>query len=70
MGPPAVRWANTGTARRVRMPSQPFKGMWWLARHSAVVLHWHSDKLFARSDSFVACLGLPTCIALQRRKLL
>jgi hypothetical protein len=70
MGPSAVRWANTGATRRVRVPSQPIKRTWWLPRHSAAVLDWHSDKLFARSDSFVACLGRPRCFTLARRKLL
>jgi hypothetical protein len=33
-------------------------------------LDGHSDKLFARSDSFVACLGWPGCFMVAHRKLL
>ena len=66
MGSSAVRWANTGgPACGVCLPSQPHEtySSERTARHSAAVLDWRSDKLFAGSDSFVACLGRPRCFA-------
>jgi hypothetical protein len=63
MGPSAVRWANTGAPRHVRVLALPYQPIGDALQAPVVVV-------VARSDSFVACLGWLTCFTLAQRKLL